>query len=106
MEPWSGCAWLQIMYTASEIAFLPDQGDIAITKVGSDQKNVVHHRQDRRLHLQGHRLHRHHPQGRRLHADTLPSRECLLDVIFSGSMRPQGIFLSLRNNWGYRALPR
>ena len=43
MEPWSGCASLQIMYTASEIAFLPDQGDIAITKVRSDQKNVVHH---------------------------------------------------------------
>ena len=89
MEPWSGCAWLQIMYIASEIAFLPDQGDIAITKGRSDQTNVVHH-----------------PRGRRLHADTLPSRDCLLDVIFSGAMRPPGIFLSLRNTWGYRALPR
>ena len=28
-----------------------------------------------------------------LHADTLPSRECLLDVIFSGSMRPEVLIL-------------
>ena len=56
MEPWSGCVWLQIMFTPSEIVFLPDQGD----------------RQGRGLHRQG--------------------RECLLDVIFSGSTTLQGFF--------------
>ena len=59
MEPWSGCAWLQIMYTASEIAFLPDQGDIAITKGRSDQKNVVHRPQERRLRPEGRLLRPH-----------------------------------------------
>ena len=32
VEPWSGCAWLQIICTASEIAFVPDQSDMAITE--------------------------------------------------------------------------
>ena len=58
MEPWSGCAWLQILYTASEIVHLSYQGG----------------RQGRGLHRQG--------------------RECLLDVIFSGSTTLQGFFYS------------